>query len=310
MLTNIKRFIKKIRNFFIRHKKISNPKLFMNILAKNEVDIIEHQILFHKAMGVDGFIVTDNNSSDGTKEIFEKYKEKGWIKEIINETSCNYEQVKWVDRMIKLARDKYNADWVINADADEFWCCEHGDLKTELAESFSNVIYAKIFNVYPYDEDEFYKNDNLIANYKNIKPEIKEMLSPYSMYTRQIPKVIHRTKGYITIKPGYHSVKMKLSNKIFSENIHIYHYSLRSLEHFKRKMINGGASLKGTKSLAINEGQHWAYFYDIFINQGYDYSDEYERVVGSKYFDEFKNSRVFKKGTKVKDFFSKEDLNG
>lgn len=309
MLKNIKSTLKKIRNFIIRHEKIHNPKLFMTILAKDEADIIEKQILFHKAMGVDGFIVTDNNSSDGTTEIFEKYKEKGWIKEIINEYSCDYEQVKWVDRMIKIARDKYHADWIINADADEFWCCEHESLKSELSKSHSNIIYANILNIYPENETDFYKNEDLIANCQNIKDEINKSLSPYSMYTKQIPKVIHRTKGYITIEPGNHSVKMKLSNKSFSENIHIYHYSLRGLEHFKRKMINGGASVNSTKSLPANAGQHWKYFYEIFTNQGCDYIDEYEKVVGSKHLDELRRSGIFSKGTKVKDFFSKEHSN-
>ncbi|WP_181949928.1 glycosyltransferase family 2 protein [Vibrio coralliirubri] len=309
MLNNLRKIAKKIRNRLFRHEKINNPKLFMTILAKDEADVIEHQIVFHKSMGVDGFIVTDNNSSDGTTEIFEKYKKKGWIKEIISETSSNYEQVKWVDRMIKLASDKYSADWIINADADEFWCCDSGNLKDELANSFSNIIYANIYNVYPDNENDFYENDNLIVNHGNINTEIKKTLSPYSMYSEQIPKVIHRAKGYITIEPGNHSVKMRMPNKVISGNIHIYHYSLRSLEHFKRKMINGGASVNSTKTLPENAGQHWKYFYDIFINQGHDYLDEYENVIGSKYFEELSKSCVFNKGTKVKDFFSKDGLN-
>lgn len=309
MLNNIKKIAKKIKNTFIRHEKIRDPKLFMTILAKDEVDIIEYQLKYHKAMGIDGFIVTDNNSSDGTKEIFEKYKKKGWIKEIIYEESTQYEQMKWVDRMINLARDKYGADWVINSDADEFWCCSSDNLKDELSNSHSNIIYANIYNVYPENEDRFYENDNLIINNINIGDDIKQTLSPYSMYSEQIPKVIHRTKGYISIQPGNHSVKMKMSNSVRSNNIHIYHYSLRGLKHFKRKMINGGASVNSTKTLPQNAGQHWRYFYDIFINQGRDYLDEYENVIGYKYFKELKNSSVFVKGNKVKDFFSKDVLN-
>ena len=84
-------------------------------------------------MGVDGFIVTDNNSTDETANILRKYYKKGWIKEIINEPGNNYNQKKWVDRMIKIAKNKYHTDWIINADADELWYTPLGNLKKELA---------------------------------------------------------------------------------------------------------------------------------------------------------------------------------
>ncbi|MEZ8351060.1 glycosyltransferase family 2 protein [Vibrio splendidus] len=309
MLSNFRILAKKIRNLLVRHEKIRNPKLFMTILAKNEADIIEYQLQYHKAMGVDGFIVTENNSSDGTQKIFEKYKEKGWIKEIIYEKSDKHEQKKWVNKMVKIASEKYGADWIINADADEFWCCESDNIKDELANSNSNIIYVDIYNVYPENGDEFYKNDNLIVNHATINKDIKKQLSPYSIYNEQIHKVIHRAKGYVTIEEGNHSVKMKMTNSVKSKNIHIYHYSLRGPEHFKRKMINGGASVNSNQNLSINAAQHWRYFHDIFINQGRDYLDEYENVIGSKLLKELKASNVFIKGTKVKDFFSKGGLN-
>lgn len=62
-----------------------NPRLIMTLLVKNEEAMIERNLQFHKQMGVDGFIVTDNNSSDGTMRILEMYKQKGWILEIIEE---------------------------------------------------------------------------------------------------------------------------------------------------------------------------------------------------------------------------------
>lgn len=102
-------------------KKTSNPILIMTLLVKNEEDILEESLRFHKAMGIDSFLITDNNSTDGTIEIIRKYQEKGWIKEVIFEKATNYNQKVWVDRMIKLAKKKYHADWVINADADELW---------------------------------------------------------------------------------------------------------------------------------------------------------------------------------------------
>ena len=67
------------------NKKKTSPRLIMNLLVKNEEDMLEQNILFHKLMGVDGFIITDNNLSDRTHEIIQAYKYKGWVLEVINE---------------------------------------------------------------------------------------------------------------------------------------------------------------------------------------------------------------------------------
>ena len=72
-----------IKNFLgIRYSKKQNPdyiKLIMTLLVKNEEEIIETNIRYHIAMGVDGVIVTDNGSTDKTVEILEKLKEEGYI---------------------------------------------------------------------------------------------------------------------------------------------------------------------------------------------------------------------------------------
>lgn len=82
----------------------SNPILYMTLLVKNEEELLEQNLIFHKQMGVDGFIVTDNNSTDRTPDILRKYKELGWIKEIIQEPATDYRQKKWVDRMVWCAK--------------------------------------------------------------------------------------------------------------------------------------------------------------------------------------------------------------
>ena len=43
--------------------------LSMNLLIKNEADIIAENIHVHSALGVDSFVVMDNGSTDGTVDI-------------------------------------------------------------------------------------------------------------------------------------------------------------------------------------------------------------------------------------------------
>ena len=99
-----------ISEFPLAFKQTKEVKLFMTLLVKNEEGMLEENLQFHKAMGVDGFIITDNNSTDSTPDIIRKYKQKGWIKEVIEEKATNYEQKDWVDRMICLLYTSDAAD--------------------------------------------------------------------------------------------------------------------------------------------------------------------------------------------------------
>lgn len=71
MLYMLKKTGYALRDIFHTLRKTSDPRLVMTLLVKNEEAMLEENLLFHKAMGVDGFIVTDNNSTDRTMDILE-----------------------------------------------------------------------------------------------------------------------------------------------------------------------------------------------------------------------------------------------
>lgn len=256
--------------------KPSHPTLYMTLLVKNEEELLEQNLIFHKQMGVDGFIVTDNNSTDRTPAILRKYQEKGWIKEIIREPATDYRQKKWVDRMIWHAKTVYKADWVINADADEFWYSSSGNLKSGLEHSSANVLKCAIRNMYPEEGKPFEQWKYVVDAVLDIE---KYNLSPYSLFGRQIPKVMHRTKGYIQISMGNHKVVM-FPKRTGHSDIHIYHYNIRGRSQFMEKMVNGGKQLEQNPSK--HGGRHWRYFYALY-KEG-KLNEEYDRVIGSPVF--------------------------
>jgi hypothetical protein len=106
-------------------------KLVMTLLARNEADIIDAQIAYHLNTGVDFVIATDNRSLDGTTEILERYERAG-VLHLLQEQGDDMRQDEWVTRMARLAATEFGADWVINADADEFWWPRGGTLKQVL----------------------------------------------------------------------------------------------------------------------------------------------------------------------------------
>jgi hypothetical protein len=117
-------------------------RLAMTLLVRDVADIIEANLGYHRAQGVDFFVVGDNGSTDGTVAILERYERAGLVKLEHFPGSVNQ---AWSEGRTKIARltHELGADWVIHNDGDEFWWPLTGDLKQTLAaipERFGLVI--------------------------------------------------------------------------------------------------------------------------------------------------------------------------
>lgn len=294
----VKRILSSVYCLNRSFRRTRNPRVMMTLLVKDEADIIESNLLFHKQMGVDGFIVTDNGSTDGTLDIIEKYSRMGWIKEVIKESSVGYEQKQWVDRMIWRAKTVYYADWVVNADADEFWYVPSGGFKTVLSKTSANVLLCEMRNMYPEENVPFWEWRRAVRVVEH--PE-NYNLSQYSLFEHLNNKVIHRTDGYLQISMGNHKVCM-FPYFACNADIRVYHYCNRGFDYFMRKMINGGEQLEQHKGR--HGGRHWRYFYRLY--QDGRLNDEYARVIGlDRYEDLFRAGYVFEDGTMCEFFKEK-----
>lgn len=258
-------------------RRTPHPRLVMTLLVKNEEELLAENIEYHHAQGVDAFIITDNNSTDRTPQIIEHYRQKGWVVEVIRETATDYSQKQWVDRMVMLAMTRHKADWVINADADEFWYSPHHDLKHELSQTHANVLQCSIRNVLPEEGKPWTAWSHTVR----CVPDLQAYdLSPYSIFNRQTQKVMHRTDGYLQISMGNHKVSMLPKRTAHSEVI-IFHFNIRTRQQFLTKMINGGQQLEQRKSK--HGGRHWRYFYALYKQHRLE--AEYDRVVGTHVID-------------------------
>ena len=267
MLYTIRKFFRCMADLPRFMHYTSNPRVIMTLLVKNETDIIAANLEFHHQMGVDGFIVTDNCSSDETPAILEEYKRRGWILEIIHEPATGYEQKMWVDRMVWIAKTKYKADWIINADADEFWHPTSGNVKDIVSCTRANALICDIVNVYPTEDEKWYEWENC-AEPPHSLPLNPPQLHPYSIFSKHRHKVMHRADGYLQIHMGNHKVWMLPRLRETINSLVIYHYNYRGKEHFVRKMTNGYQELQAHKGK--HGGRHWRYFGELLKQQSPD----------------------------------------
>ncbi len=234
-------------------KKLAK-KLVMTLLARNEEDILDLCIEFHLNSGVDFIVATNNASTDSTREILEKYQKQG-VLHLIDEPSTNYDQVAWVDRMIKIAKNKYKADFVINVDADEFWFCNYGNIKLALPDAKKfNVVCVNSFQINP---------PKIESKKFEINRDIVGWIAPAW-------KCLHSVRGYKKIGMGNHDVYMKSGFRkyYFTLDITIFHFCLRSYAQYERKVINTYNSLEqGLKEgkYSIDAGTHIREYYELFL---------------------------------------------
>jgi len=257
-----------IEKFTIRFKKKEEQKLIMTLLVRDEADIIRQNIEFHLRQGVDFIIATDNGSVDKTKEILREYERVGKLY-LIEEEELNYDQATWVNRMGRIAYEEYGADIVFHCDADEFWFSKSGNLKKEIMESSADILVVDLVNVLLEDRGgkENFPGDAIYAIVSPVEARnLEEESKKTGLYFFKYPqKVIFKTKNkFFEVLQGNHGVTDGSAKIEKSADIIIYHYPIRSKDHFFKKVVNGGTAYKKNKRLAQSIGFHWRRWFDYY----------------------------------------------
>ena len=211
-------------------------KLVMTLLARNEADVVDAQIAFHLHAGVDHVIATDNASSDGTTEIFERYERAGHLT-LLRESGNDMRQAEWVTHMARLAATDHGADWVIHSDADEFWWPRGGSLRDVLAAvapRFGVVRGCWRHFVPRPDDGSFFAERMTLRLAVPAHPGDKRTI----FHAHQ--KVAHRADPSVEIEAGNHNAE---APRLFPlrawHPLEVLHFSFRSVAQLERKARGG-----------------------------------------------------------------------
>lgn len=207
-------------------------KVVLTLLARNEADVVDANIAFHLNAGADFVIATDNRSDDGTTDVFRSYERDGHLR-LIREEGEGVQNGLWVTRMARLAAREHGADWLIHADADEFYWPRAGSLKEVLS-----VVPARYGTVRTFVRAFLLRPDDrgFFAERMTVRLSAQAPINDPTSIFRPGSKLIHRADPNVSIGDGTHHVEgAGLETVRGYSPIELLHFPFRTTAQAERK---------------------------------------------------------------------------
>ena len=231
-------------------------RLVMTLKVRDEQDVIEDNLRFHHALGVDFFIVMDNGSVDRTPAILARYADAG-LAHVLRDESGDLRALgaEWYTQMARMAATDFGADWVINNDADEFWWPLKGTIKEALAEipeRFGTVVAPRAEFVGRPDRPGSFAERLVVREARsNLQPKVAHRADADVVVLHRGAHDVASAGGerlWLALRPPgravHRSVRGLGSNRNGDEirlvwapawPLRIFHFPLRSFDQFRRR---------------------------------------------------------------------------
>jgi hypothetical protein len=239
------------------------------MMAKDEDDIIGANLRWHYHLGVRRFCIIDNESTDHTRREILAFKgeHRAAVVFVIDDPIIGYFQCAKTNALFRFAVTLWpELEWVIPIDADEFLCCTRslGVCLDEASEKGADGVFVPKSYYY------------LVADAFSEGARFHDNLIYRDQLTHVSTKVIVRNRPGYTISAGNHLFFAPSGEKTnylggYGLGLHYREFGIRSLEHTRKKVINGGrAILEAEKIKGMNAvgGFHWKAWYEAYLKDG------------------------------------------
>ncbi|MEP1766477.1 MAG: glycosyltransferase family 2 protein [Sulfitobacter sp.] len=273
---------------------------------KNEAPYIVEWVAYHRAMGIDNFLIYTNDCSDGTSEILDRLQEMGVLQHRNNDNwKGNSPQQYALNSALKEPVIK-NAEWIIHIDVDEFMNvrCGNGTVQDFIAAVPDATNVAMTWRLFGHNGVTKLNDDMVIDQFETCAPKFcpkphtvwgfKTMFKNIGAYEKischrpnklddgfkKKVKWVNGSGQDMTkdvAENGWRSSKKNIGYDLLQLN----HYALRSAESFLIKRQRGRA-LHVDRSIGINYWirMDWSDFRDITIKRNVPrLRAEYDRLM-------------------------------
>jgi hypothetical protein len=230
-------------------------------MIKNEAGYIKEWLEYHKLVGVEKFVIYDNNSDDNLKEILRPYIASGEVDYIFYpKTQVDFEkkgkkteywafQAYAYNDAIKKYRNK--SKWIGFIDIDEFIVPVKNNTITDVIDDIENgVMKGKIFTglaanwvMYGFSGHHEKQDGLVIENYTRndgIHEGYKSIVNPRTVIQYQVHAALHFFKIEVVNENGEDAYLCDVARSSI-EKIRINHYYTKSYNEYAQKIIKSRA---------------------------------------------------------------------
>ncbi len=260
---------------------------------KNEAPYIIEWVAYHRAMGVDNFLIYTNDCTDGTDEVLGRLQEMGIVQHRNNDNwKGNSPQQHALNQALKEPVIK-NADWIIHIDVDEFMNVRtgNGTLDDFFAAVPDATNVAMTWRLFGHNGVTQLKDEFVIDQFDACAPKycpkphtvwgFKTMFRNIGAYAKischRPNKLDEKFEGKVKwvngsgqdmTRDAAHNGWRSSKKNVGYDLLQLNHYALRSAESFLIKRQRGRA-LHVDRSIGINYWirMDWSDFRDITIKR-------------------------------------------
>ena len=231
-------------------------KLVMTVMVRDEIDIIAAMLEHHLAQGVDLIIATDNGSVDGTAEVLQRYADLG-VLELHHDPVFRKQQHAVVTGMARWASTEHGADWVLNADADEFWVPVDKALTLHRAlEGIPlalNAFTAPVTNLVGPPAMRGSGIDRLL--WRDHRSQVQ--LNDVGIFAQPTSDAVHRGDPNVVVAQGNHFVSLESTGQPDpAYALEVLHLPWRSWSQLEQKVVHAGRAYEANPNLKPSKNHH------------------------------------------------------
>ena len=244
---------------------MENDKIILVTSIYDQADILEYYLEWYLDLGVNFIIAQDLGSSDGSQDVLDRFarsRQLTWF------TLPERNSLKYVSgpALATMARGLYDAEWIIQCDADEFLAPQGRDLRSILRDAKKDeftVLNVACFNMTgpPLGPAQNALQTRTWRIERPITETHEHQLSgeipvPY-IFMRHPPKTIVRASTFVAYGPGTHGATSAWGRNGEVPDLRFLHYPIRGFDKFEKKIRNTTAWLEDNPHLEAEWGWHW-----------------------------------------------------